>query len=187
MGSFGKIYKIWQNGEFQELSNFTTDTQILRFVNKSNNPYPQYADILSSGFDLRAWVSEDDENAKKNKEGVLEIILKPNERKLIHTGLYFDLPENTEIQVRSRSGMVLKYGVIVANTPGTVDEGYTGEVCVILVNLSKEKFVIHNGDRIAQGVVCPVYNGKLVKLTEVKEITKETERGGGGFGHTGFK
>ena len=187
MGTFGKKHKIWQNGQFQELRVLEKDKQTLYFVNKSNNPNPTYADPLSSGFDLRAWVSEGDENVKKEKDGTLSITIKPNERKLIHTGLYFELPENTEIQVRSRSGMALKYGVIVANTPGTVDEGYTGEICVILINLSKEKFVVKNGDRIAQGVLCPVYNGLLTELIQIEKITKETERGDGGFGHTGFK
>ena len=104
---------------------------------------------------------------------------------MIHTGLYFDVPENTEIQVRPRSGMSIKKGITVINTPGTVDENYTGEVCILIINLSNEDVVITNRERIAQAVLMPVFNARSVKLEIVDEIVKETERGDGGFGHTG--
>lgn len=154
---------------------------ILNFVNKSPNPDPTYSDNDNSGFDLRAWIEE-------NNGG---IIMKPLERKLIHTGLYFELPIDcefrTEIQVRPRSGMAIKKGLTVINTPGTIDEGYTGEICVLLVNLSNEDVVIENGDRIAQAVLCPVLNGNCTMLRKVEEINKVTKRGDGGFGHSGTK
>ena len=149
--------------------------ETLKFVNKSPNKNPTYADEGSSGFDLRAWVEED------------YIFLKPFERKLIHTGLYFDIPKEKEIQIRPRSGLALKKGITVLNTPATVDSSYTGEVCVILINLSNDIFTIKNGDRIAQAVLCPVCNGYDVNLEQVEEITKETDRGSGGFGHTGVE
>lgn len=149
----------------------------LKFVNKSPNQDPEYATLGSSGFDIRAWITED--NGKTT--------LKPFERKMIHTGLYFDLPEYTEIQVRSRSGLSIKKGLIVLNTPGTVDQDYTGELCVLVINLSNEDIMIENGDRIAQAVLCPVYNGYLTFLQKESEIVKETERGNGGFGHSGIK
>ena len=148
----------------------------LKFVNKSPNANPQYAKEGDSGFDLRAWVDGDD-----------EIILKPLERKMIHTGIYLDIPENCEVQVRPRSGCAIKQGLTIINTPGSVDESYTGEICVLAINLSNEDIRICNGDRIAQAVLMPVYNSKQVNLTEVEEITKETDRGDGGFGHTGVK
>lgn len=149
----------------------------LRFVNKSNNENPKYADDGSSGFDLRAWITEESG----------EITIQPFERMMVHTGLYFDIPENMEIQIRPRSGLAIKHGITVINTPATIDESYTGECCVLLINLSKEPFVITNGDRIAQGILTYVSNGKTTILEEVDEITKQTERGSGGFGHTGMK
>ena len=152
------------------------EQQTLKFVNKSPNEDPFFKCKNDSGFDLRAWVQDDD-----------CIVLSPMKRTLVHTGLYFSLPENTEIQVRSRSGLSLKDGIIVLNTPGTVDQSYTGEVCVILINLSEQDFVIHTGDRIAQAVLMPVYNQPLVDLVPVDKISDDTERGTGGFGHTGVK
>ena len=141
------------------------------FTNNSNNPDPEYAKVGDSGFDLRAYISE-------------PITLKPLERKLVPTGLRFELPSNTELQVRPRSGMALKYGISVLNTPGTVDEGYRGEVGVIAVNLSNEDYTIQPGERIAQGVIMNVVGQGISKLVKVNNLS-ETERGEGGFGSTG--
>lgn len=157
----------------------------IKFVNKSTNPNPCFADKGSSGFDLRAWITE--ENGGEYNGNKCFTILSPLERKLIHTGLYFDLPYDKEIQVRPRSGLALQNGITVLNTPGTVDASYTGELCVILINLSKIDFEITNGDKIAQGVLCDALNGYKVDLVQIEEITKKTERGDGGFGHTGKK
>ncbi len=142
-------------------------------LNVSNNPLPEYATDGSSGFDLRAWVDE-------------PITLAPMERKLIPTGLFFEIPPNYEIQIRPRSGMAIKNGITVLNTPGTVDADYRGEVKVILINLSSEPFVINNGDKIAQAVISSVIGKVFVNLNTVDKITAQTERGTGGFGHTGI-
>ena len=160
--------------------------QEINFVNKSTNPNPCFADKGSSGFDLRAWLTEKDEHVFYNGSNWFTKLL-PLERRLIHTGLYFDLPYDKEIQVRPRSGLALKNGITVLNTPGTVDASYTGEICVILVNLSNEEFIITNGDKIAQAVLCDALNGYIIDLKQIEEITKKTDRGNGGFGHTGVK
>ena len=157
----------------------------LKYVNKSPNPNPSFADKGSSGFDLRAWINEEnggswDENLKN-----FVVTLKPLERKLIHTGLYFELPDCGEIQVRPRSGLALKEGVTVLNAPGSVDASYTGEVGVILINLSNKNVMITNNERIAQGVFSFCVNGYNLDLILTEKITKQTERGDGGFGHTG--
>jgi dUTP pyrophosphatase len=143
---------------------------ITKFTNNSNNADPEYAKVGDSGFDLRAYLSE-------------PVTLKPLERKLIPTGLKFELSQNTELQIRPRSGMALKHGISVLNTPGTVDEGYRGEVGVIAINLSNEDYTIEPGDRIAQGVIMNVINQGTSKLIKTKTLT-ETERGDGGFGST---
>jgi dUTP pyrophosphatase len=148
----------------------------LNFVNKSTNPDPEFGKTGNSGFDLRAWITGVEPS----------ITIKPLERVLIHTGLYFDIPEGMEIQVRARSGMALKRGLGVLNAPATIDSNYTGEICVIAVNLSNEDIVIENGERIVQGVLCPVYGGWVTDLLKVVEITKNTERGSTGFGHSGI-
>jgi dUTP pyrophosphatase len=142
-----------------------------KFTNNSNNPDPEYAKIGDSGFDLRAFISE-------------PIKLKPLERKLIPTGLRFELSQNTELQVRPRSGMALKYGISVLNTPGTVDEGYRGDVGIIAVNLSNEEYTIQPGERIAQGVIVNVIGQGISDLSKVNNLS-ETERGEGGFGSSG--
>jgi dUTP pyrophosphatase len=142
-----------------------------KFTNNSNNPDPEYAKIGDSGFDLRAFISE-------------PIKLKPLERKLIPTGLRFELSQNTELQVRPRSGMALKYGISVLNTPGTVDEGYRGDVGIIAVNLSNEVYTIQPGERIAQGVIVNVIGQGISDLSKVNNLS-ETERGEGGFGSSG--
>jgi dUTP pyrophosphatase len=146
---------------------------VTKFINKSNNPDPMYAHVGDSGFDIRASL----------KEGVT---LKPLERKLIPTGLSFELSPNTELQIRPRSGMTLKYGITVLNSPGTVDEGYRGDVGVIVINLSNDKYTIEDGDRIAQGVIMNVIGQNISELVNSKQLNK-TSRGDDGFGSTGKK
>ena len=142
----------------------------VKIVNKSNNELPKYATIGSSGMDIRANIGE-------------PIILKPFERRLIPTGIYVDLPEGYEIQVRSRSGLAYKHGLFVLNSPGTIDDDYTGEIGVILCNLSGEEQTINPGDRIAQLDLCKLED--KVEWDEREELGKVTERGAGGYGHTG--
>ena len=137
-------------------------------INHSKHALPQYATALSAGMDLRA-----------NLDG--PVTLKPMERRLIPTGLYIALPEGYEAQVRPRSGLALKHGIGLLNSPGTIDADYRGEVGVILVNLSAEPFTINDGDRIAQMVVAA---HEHVAWRPVESLD-ETERGAGGFGHTG--
>ena len=146
----------------------------LSFKNESTNPDPEYATAGSSGFDLRANLKE-------------EVMLRPNEIAMIPTGLFFEIPDNFEIQVRPRSGLAVKYGVTVLNTPGTVDADYRGEIKVILINHKNETFVINHGDRIAQGVMAAVTAKNYVNLIKVNNISDNTERGAGGFGSTGLK
>lgn len=140
----------------------------VKIVNKSENKLPEYKTAYSAGMDLRA-----------NLEN--EVILKPLERKLIPTGLFIELPIGFEAQIRPRSGMSLKHGITVLNTPGTIDADYRGELCIILVNLSNDAFTINNGDRICQMIIA---KHETVSWDQV-EILEETERGAGGFGHTG--
>lgn len=139
-------------------------------VNKSHHPLPQYATADSAGMDLRANLDH-------------PIVLKPLERCLVPTGLFLALPPGTEAQVRPRSGLALKKGITVLNSPGTIDADYRGEVCVILVNLSQEDFLISDGERIAQMVIAR-YERVNWSLTEKLD---DTERGAGGFGHSGEK
>lgn len=142
----------------------------VRIINKSKHPLPAYATALSAGMDLRA-------NLDK------PIVLKPLERCLVPTGLYIALPEGYEAQVRPRSGLAIKKGIGVLNSPGTIDADYRGEICVILVNLSADEFVVEDGERIAQMVIARY---EQVTWDEV-EVLDSTERGEGGFGHTGKK
>lgn len=142
----------------------------VQIINKSKNSLPQYATPQSAGMDLRANLDE-------------PITLAPLERKLIPTGLYLALPVGYEAQVRPRSGLALKKGITVLNSPGTVDADYRGEVGVILVNLSNESFVVENGERIAQMVIAKHEQPELIEV----ETLDETERGAGGFGHSGVK
>ena len=146
----------------------------LKFSNKSSNQDPDYATNGASGFDLRA-----------NLDGPIKIGV--GKRAMVPTGLFFEIPDNFEIQVRPRSGLAAKNGVTVLNTPGTVDADYRGEVKVILINLGDEDFVIQHGDRIAQAVMCPVAAKNIVKLMKVDDVTTDTDRGAGGFGSTGVK
>lgn len=142
----------------------------VQIINKSQHSLPSYATTASAGMDLRANLTA-------------PIILKPMQRCLVPTGLYIALPEGFEAQVRPRSGLAIKKGITVLNSPGTIDADYRGEICVILVNLSTEDFVIENGERIAQMVIA---RHEQVEW-EAVEILDETERGAGGFGHTGKK
>ena len=144
---------------------------IIKIYNKSNNPHPTYATVNSAGFDLSASLSE-------------PITINPMERKLVPTGLYIELEPGYEAQVRPRSGLALKKGITVLNTPGTVDSDYRGEVGVILINLSNEPFVVNNGDRIAQMVIAKYEYPTFVYAQNLDELT-DTVRGAGGFGHTG--
>lgn len=146
----------------------------LKFQNDSTNPDPEYAKKSDSGFDLRAFIDE-------------PIILKPLERTLVPTGLYFEIPEGYEIQVRPRSGLAAKHGITVLNTPGTIDAGYRGELKVILINLSTENFTIESGERIAQAVFTNVANSVLTNLIRIDKVSLDTDRGDGGFGSTGKK
>jgi dUTP pyrophosphatase len=163
---------------------------ILEIVNRSNNSFPRYEHQYDSGFDLRAWITSTDENVIKDPidgdDYKYSIQLKPFETRLFHTGIYIKIPYGYEGQVRTRSGMALKQRLIVTNSPGTIDYGYNGEVCVILTNLNKNSVNVENGYRIAQFVLCPVLNESKVNLVSVGEINTDTERGTGGFGHTGY-
>lgn len=163
-----------------------TGYQDIRFKNVSDNEDPKYAREGDSGFDLRAWITPDNMCGYDEENGKYFVILKPFERKLIHTGLYFNLPRYTELQVRPRSGAALKQGLSVLNTPGTVDSMYTNEVCIISINLSNEDIKIYSGDRIAQAVLMPVFNSELVSLTKVDEIVENSSRNKDGFGSTGI-
>lgn len=142
----------------------------VKIINKSSNALPEYATPLSAGMDLRANISE-------------SIILQPLERRLIPTGIFLQLPEGYECQIRPRSGLALKHGIAVLNSPGTIDADYRGEVCVILANMSSQPFTIEKGERICQMVVA---RHASVDWEEV-DVLDETERGAGGFGHTGTK
>lgn len=146
-----------------------TPKVVVNYVNKSDNSDPEYAYNTDSGFDLRA-------NEK--------VVLEPLGRSLVPTGLYLDVPENMEVQVRPKSGLSIKRGLTVLNTPGTVDYGYTGEIKVILINLSNETQTIEVGDKIAQAVICPVTQGKYVDFNKVSQI-KDKDRNANGFGSTG--
>ncbi len=142
----------------------------IRIVNKSTNTLPQYATSQSAGIDLRANLAE-------------PVVLKPMERKLIPTGLFIELSEGYEAQIRPRSGLALKHGITVLNTPGTIDADYRGEIGVILINLSTEDFKIEHGERICQMVIARHEQAEWIQVEELNE----TERGAGGFGHTGKK
>jgi dUTP pyrophosphatase len=142
----------------------------LKIVNTSDNPLPVYETTGSAGMDLRAQLSE-------------PVMLKPLQRALIPTGLFIELPDGCEAQVRPRSGLALKKGVTVLNSPGTIDSDYRGEIKVIMINLSNETTIINTGERIAQMIISKY---EKVTLKEVDELN-ETERGEGGFGHTGVK
>lgn len=140
----------------------------VQVINKSKHALPAYATELSAGMDVRANISE-------------PVSLGPMQRCLVPTGLYIALPEGYEAQIRPRSGLAIKKGITVLNSPGTIDADYRGEICIVLVNLSTETFVIEDGERIAQMVIA---RHEQAQWQEV-EVLDETKRGAGGFGHTG--
>ena len=140
----------------------------VQVINKSKHALPEYATVASAGLDVKANIEE-------------PIVLKPMDRVLVPTGLYIALPVGYEAQIRPRSGLAIKKGITVLNSPGTIDADYRGEICIILVNLSSEDFVINDGERIAQMVIA---KHEQAEWDEV-EVLESTERGEGGFGHTG--
>lgn len=142
----------------------------IKVINRGHQPLPEYATEQSAGMDLRA-----------NIDG--PITLRPLERRLIPTGLHIALPVGYEAQVRPRSGLALKKGITVLNSPGTIDADYRGEIMVLLINLSNDDFVVNDGERIAQMVIAAHEQGQFETVTELDT----TERGGGGYGHTGVK
>ena len=142
----------------------------VKVINKGKQPLPAYATEQSAGMDLRADIEQ-------------PVTLKPLERRLIPTGLHIALPQGYEAQVRPRSGLALKHGITVLNTPGTIDADYRGEIGVVLVNLSNEDFVVNRGERVAQMVIAKYEQAVL----QTVDTLDETERGEGGYGHTGVK
>lgn len=142
----------------------------IKVINRGHQPLPTYATEQSAGMDLRANIDQ-------------PIVLKPMQRSLIKTGLHIALPKGYEAQVRPRSGLALKHGITVLNTPGTIDADYRGELCVLLINLGSEDFIVNDGERIAQMVVA---RHETVEFC-LTDTLDETERGTGGYGHTGVK
>ncbi len=142
----------------------------INIINKSKHPLPQYATPLSAGLDIKANIDQ-------------PIELKPLERKLIPTGLYIALPEGYEAQIRPRSGLALKKGITILNSPGTIDADYRGEIGVIIANISNETFIVEDGERICQMVIAKHETANF----NIVESLDETSRGAGGFGHTGTK
>lgn len=143
---------------------------ILKIINKSNNPLPRYESAQAAGMDIRCHLAE-------------PVTLQPLERKLLPTGLYIELPTGYEAQIRPRSGLALKRGLTVLNTPGTIDADYRGEIGVILINLSNEPQTIEPGERICQMVIAKHEQPELEQV----QVLSETQRGAGGFGHSGVK
>jgi dUTP pyrophosphatase len=140
----------------------------IKIVNRSKHPLPGYSTIHSAGMDLRADIDSD-------------IVQNPMERIMVKTGLFLEIPEGCEAQIRPRSGLAIKHGITVLNSPGTIDADYRGEVCIILINLSNEKFIIKDGERICQMIISKHEKAEWVEV----ETLQETQRGAGGFGHTG--
>lgn len=150
----------------------------VKIVNDGDNLNPSYETANSSGVDLRAWIPYEDINPNRF------IVILPGERRLVKTGLHVAIPEGYEIQVRPRSGLAYKQGVTVLNAPGTIDSDYRGDIGVILINHSNSPFTVTNGERIAQAVLCPVCKIKWDICINKDELSS-TNRGEGGFGHTG--
>jgi len=140
----------------------------VKIINKSNHPLPSYETIASAGMDIRAYIAQ-------------PVVLKPMQRAIIKTGLFIELPIGTEAQVRPRSGLAIKKGITVLNSPGTIDADYRGEVGVILINLSSEDFTVENGERIAQLVLAKHDRAQWQQVDQLSS----TDRGEGGFGSTG--
>lgn len=141
---------------------------VVKIINKSLNPLPKYSTEFSAGMDICANLADD-------------LIIKPLQRVLVSTGLFIELPVGYEAQIRPRSGLAIKSGITVLNTPGTIDCDYRGEVKVILINLSDQDFTVHNGDRICQMVIAKYEQAELQQV----EVLSESVRSDGGFGHTG--
>ncbi len=141
---------------------------VIKIINTSGNPLPEYATTGAAGMDIRAFLSND-------------VTLEPLERALIPTGIFIEVPNGYEAQMRPRSGLALKHGITCLNSPGTIDSDYRGELKVILINLSSEKQVLHNGERIAQMIISKVERALLNEVT----VLETSARGEGGFGHTG--
>ena len=141
----------------------------VKIINKSTNSLPAYETPHSAGVDIRAFCSDD-------------IILKPLERKLIPTGLFIELPDGTEAQIRPRSGLAIKHGITVLNSPGTIDADYRGEIKIVLINLGESDFKISSGDRICQMIISKYEQAEFTLVDQLSD----TQRGEGGFGHTGF-
>ena len=141
----------------------------VKVINKSSNPLPTYSTEYSSGLDLRANLDND-------------LLIKPLQRVLVPTGLFIELTEGYEAQIRPRSGLAIKYGITVLNTPGTIDTDYRGEIKIILINLSNEDFTIHHGDKVAQMVIAKFEKADL----KIVDSLSETVRSDGGFGHSGI-
>lgn len=142
----------------------------VQIINRGHHPLPEYATTQSAGMDLRANIDE-------------SIVLHPMERRLVPTGLFMALPVGYEAQIRPRSGLALKHGITVLNTPGTIDADYRGEIMVLLINFSQNDFVINDGERIAQMIIAKHENAEFIEV----ETLDDTERGTGGYGHTGVK
>jgi dUTP pyrophosphatase len=140
----------------------------IKVINRSNNELPQYSTASSAGMDIRAFLET-------------TAVLNPGQRVLVPTGLFLEIPEGYEVQIRPRSGLAIKNGIGILNSPGTIDADYRGEVCIILVNFGSEPFEIRNGDRIAQMVVAKYESCSWQEVT----VLNTTERGSGGFGHSG--
>ena len=149
--------------------NSKTEAVKIKIINKSDNPLPEYATSGSSGMDLRTFLKED-------------LIIKPLERVVIPTGLYVEIPDGYEIQIRARSGLALKHGLSLPNGIGTIDSDYRGELGVIIINLSKEGYTVKSGDKIAQMVLSKY---EKIQLEQV-DVLDESKRGSGGYGHTGY-
>lgn len=161
------------NNEFGNVTPIRDYKIELKFENKSTNPNPEYATGGSSGMDLRASLSED-------------VSIPVGGRVIIPTDLFFEIPENFEIQVRSRSGMAAKNGVVVLNSPATIDADYRGNLKIILINHGNIPFIVKHGDRIAQAVIASVVGKNIIKLVQVEKISDNTERSTNGFGSTGI-
>lgn len=142
----------------------------IRIINRSDNPLPQYETPQAAGMDIRCFIPE-------------PVTLQPFERHLFPTGLFIELPEGYEAQIRPRSGLALKRGLTVLNSPGTIDADYRGEIGIILINLSGEPQTILTGERIAQMVIAPCFQPQLLQVSQLNQ----TDRGEGGFGHSGIK
>lgn len=170
IGVYGKLWHKFTNFAFQTINTDSTVMVKVRIINKGHQQLPAYATEQSAGLDLRANIDN-------------PIVLRPMQRQLIPTGLYMALPEGYEAQVRPRSGLALKHGITVLNSPGTIDADYRGEIMVLLINLSDSDFTIADGERIAQMVITRYEQSELIEVDELDD----TERGAGGYGHTGVK